>query len=100
MIEEPCADVTSIEEMESQKSVSNLWMSAYPLQAKGWKRAGRASLVGHGGSSDGGSIASKRGYGARDVREHASRVIYMEKINAESLVWKGKLLRPIGFGLP
>ena len=47
MIEKPCADATSIEEMVSQKSVSNLWMSAYPLQAKEWKRAGRVRLVGH-----------------------------------------------------
>lgn len=62
MIEKPCADATSIEEMVSQKSVSNLWMSAYPLQAKEWKRAGRVRLVRHGGSSDGGSIASKRSY--------------------------------------
>jgi len=61
MIEEPCADVTSIEEMVSQKSASNFWMSVYPLQEKRWRRAGRASFVGHGGSSDGGSITSKRG---------------------------------------
>jgi len=36
MFERPSADVTSIEEMASQKTVSNARVSAYPPQVKGW----------------------------------------------------------------
>jgi hypothetical protein len=31
MFERPSTDVTSMEEMVSQKSVSNVWVSVYPL---------------------------------------------------------------------
>ena len=73
MFERPCADVTSIEEMVSQKSASDLWVSAYPLQEKGWKPARGASFVGHAGSSGGGSVTSG---GAAGGTTGSSRLIY------------------------
>jgi hypothetical protein len=35
MFERPSTDVASMEETVSQKSASNVWVSAYPLQAEG-----------------------------------------------------------------
>lgn len=52
MLERPSEDGTSIEKMVSQKSASKIWVSPYPLQAKGWTRARGAGFRGHADSSD------------------------------------------------
>jgi len=64
-LERTSADVISIENIVSQKSGSDVWVSArrHPLEAKGWVLARGGGFARHPSSSDADAVTPERGCG-------------------------------------